>query len=617
LSCVAPGGEQGYAGWLYALIASGEPVSVFERGRGKGECAVMTSRYVDELIKRRPQLAVCKTDMERFTAALITCYRSGGKVLVCGNGGSCSDAGHIVGELMKGFHFDRPPLRAIDLTAQTALITAIANDLGGDSVFAQQVLAYADPGDVFIGISTSGNAANVNNAAKTTRESGAVCVGLTGENGGEMFESGLYDVVVRVPENETFRIQEEHIAIYHAVCADVESEMFNDEKAVDDQYYVCRKACPVCDCDSNVLIYTQRFAPLSKASVVDSYDVCRCNKCGMVFANNIPSQAEFDEYYKNSNKYENTIKEWNDNWRNYWQIAVFDYIISQGGKNLRICDFGCGQGELIIRLNRAGCRKLYALDTSKANCGYLEQNGIQALCDSIFDINVDSFGTKFDIVICSAVLEHIVDIRGFLSRILNFVDTNGSIIISVPATCVDEGRKAPYQNLSTEHINYFTPGSLVAIMEQYGFEPKEILGGDETIMNYSFRRGYSSMEQYAAVSAKRIQEALDRLEHLRYNQTPLYVWGAGSMARQLMLNSAFGGFNIIAFADSNKHLQGGFLGGKPIIAPDKIDRNDALIFIAAYRDQEASIINAARNELHLINEIIPLLSSENEEAPCP
>jgi D-sedoheptulose 7-phosphate isomerase len=186
-------------------------------------------KYIRELIERRPRLAVCETDIECFAAALIACYRNGGKALVCGNGGSCADAGHIVGELMKGFHFDRPPLRAIDLTAQTELITAIANDLGGDRVFAQQVLGYIDPEDVFIGISTSGNSANVNKAAKIAKESGAVCVGLTGKDGGKMFESGLYDIVVRVPENETFRIQEEHIAIYHAVCADVEAEMFNAE----------------------------------------------------------------------------------------------------------------------------------------------------------------------------------------------------------------------------------------------------------------------------------------------------------------------------------------------------------------------------------------------------
>jgi D-sedoheptulose 7-phosphate isomerase len=186
----------------------------------------MINRYLNLLIERQPQLVICQADIERFIDSLVTCYRNGGKTLVCGNGGRCADSGHIVGELMKGFHFDRPPLRAIDLTAQAALISAIANDLGADKVFAQQVLGYADKGDVFIGISTSGNSANVNKAAEAAKKRRAVCVGLTGDIGGKMRGCGLYDVLVRVPETETFRIQEEHIAIYHAVCSDVEERMF-------------------------------------------------------------------------------------------------------------------------------------------------------------------------------------------------------------------------------------------------------------------------------------------------------------------------------------------------------------------------------------------------------
>jgi len=179
------------------------------------------------------------TDVQKFAQVLIDCYKNGGKVLVCGNGGSCGDAGHIVGELMKGFRLKRPaeihpnlqiPLRAIDLTAQTALITAIANDIGADYIFAQQVLGYADEGDVFIGISTSGNSVNVNVAAEVAKKLGAVTVGLTGIDGGDMRECGLYDLLVNVLEIETYRIQEEHIKIYHAVCMAVEEELFRENK---------------------------------------------------------------------------------------------------------------------------------------------------------------------------------------------------------------------------------------------------------------------------------------------------------------------------------------------------------------------------------------------------
>lgn len=170
---------------------------------------------------------------------VITCYKEGGKLLVCGNGGSSADSGHIVGELVKGFLKKRPlpadwqkaldmPLQlglpAIDLTAQGALISAVSNDLGGAYVYAQQALCYANPGDVLIGITTSGNAANVINAAKAAHVKGAKVIGLTGAGGGKLAE--FCDVLVDVSERETYRVQEEHLKLYHRLCAEVEATFF-------------------------------------------------------------------------------------------------------------------------------------------------------------------------------------------------------------------------------------------------------------------------------------------------------------------------------------------------------------------------------------------------------
>lgn len=171
---------------------------------------------------------------------LIDCYRRGGKLLVCGNGGSAADSAHIVGELVKGFLKRRPlpaawdeamdhlPLQmglpAIDLTAQGAVIAAIANDLGGELMFAQQVLAYGRPGDVLIGITTSGNAQNVCLAMRTARLCGMTRVGLTGRGGGKL--AGLCDILIEAPETETYRVQECHIRLYHELCARVEAAMF-------------------------------------------------------------------------------------------------------------------------------------------------------------------------------------------------------------------------------------------------------------------------------------------------------------------------------------------------------------------------------------------------------
>ena len=178
--------------------------------------------------------------LDRAIEALIACYRNGGKLLVCGNGGSASDSAHIVGELVKGFLKKRPlpqdwqrqigtdklqlGLPAIDLTAQGAVIAAVVNDLGGELMFAQQVMAYGNPGDMLIGISTSGNAKNVELAMRAAKVKGVLCVGLTGKGGGKLKE--LSDILVESSETETYKVQEEHIRLYHELCARVEAAMF-------------------------------------------------------------------------------------------------------------------------------------------------------------------------------------------------------------------------------------------------------------------------------------------------------------------------------------------------------------------------------------------------------
>ncbi len=174
---------------------------------------------------------------------LTDCFRRGGKLLLCGNGGSAADCAHITGELAKGFLLRRPlpdslktaigqpwandlqqALPAIDLTCNNALIAAVANDLGGDNAYAQQVMAYGRPGDVLLGISTSGNAENVCRALITARAMGMTTIGMTGCGGGRMAQ--LCDLLARAEASETYLVQEEHLAFYHRLCISVEEAMF-------------------------------------------------------------------------------------------------------------------------------------------------------------------------------------------------------------------------------------------------------------------------------------------------------------------------------------------------------------------------------------------------------
>lgn len=206
--------------------------------------------HLETLLSRYPTLSVCADEIQKAEDMMCKTYYAGGKILACGNGGSASDAAHIVGELMKGFLLRRPMneetkrkfentlgeeaesfaknlqcgIPAIALDSQHALFTAFANDVDADFVYAQQVFGYAREHDLFIGISTSGNSKNVVNAAKTAKALGIRTIALTGAKESRLFE--ICDCTIRVPETETFMVQELHLPVYHYLCAEMEERIF-------------------------------------------------------------------------------------------------------------------------------------------------------------------------------------------------------------------------------------------------------------------------------------------------------------------------------------------------------------------------------------------------------
>ena len=207
-------------------------------------------KHIDTLINRYPNLIVCKDSVIKAYEILEESYSKGGKLLVCGNGGSASDSEHIVGELMKEFKLKRKvyaaqaeimktidlelgttlaehlqgALPAITLTAHSSLITAFMNDSEPVLVFAQQVNGYGNPEDVFMGISTSGNSANVLYAAITAKARGLKVIGLTGAKENRLMK--FADVCICVPETQTYKIQELHLPVYHCLCLMLEDKFF-------------------------------------------------------------------------------------------------------------------------------------------------------------------------------------------------------------------------------------------------------------------------------------------------------------------------------------------------------------------------------------------------------
>lgn len=209
-------------------------------------------KHIDELCIRYPVLSVCKNDIEKAAEALIESFENGGKLLVAGNGGSCADSDHISGELLKSFVKKRRPsvelldsirkinpetgdylsdklqgsLPVIALTNNTALMTASLNDVDGNVMFAQQVNGYGKEGDVFLGISTSGNSRDIIYPTVVAKAKGLMTVALTGKDGGKL--KGIADICIVVPEQETFKIQELHLPVYHALCLEIEEYFWRE-----------------------------------------------------------------------------------------------------------------------------------------------------------------------------------------------------------------------------------------------------------------------------------------------------------------------------------------------------------------------------------------------------
>ena len=187
-------------------------------------------KYIGDSIATKNAILQDETLLDRILKVanvIVDCYRNGNKVLIAGNGGSAADAQHFAGELVSKFYFDRAPLAAISLSTDTSVLTAIGNDYGYEHSFSRQVKGLGKKGDIFIGISTSGNSKNIVQAAKAAKEQGLLVVSLVGSN--NCLLDDISDISIKVPSKITPTIQESHLMIYHIICALVEESIFGKE----------------------------------------------------------------------------------------------------------------------------------------------------------------------------------------------------------------------------------------------------------------------------------------------------------------------------------------------------------------------------------------------------
>lgn len=383
-----------------------------------------------------------------------------------------------------------------------------------------------------------------------------------------------------------------------------------------------KRICNVCGCEEHKVVFRQQFAHVEGISFIDEYDVVVCEQCGFIFASNIPEQKEFDKYYVENSKYESVNEVVSDTSKERYDATIqfCEEVLKKDGKDFKECeivDVGCSTGEFLRYLSKKDYQKLYAIDPSEFCINYLKQKNIIGYQKTISELD-DS--KTYDFVRLNAVLEHIEDLNSSIHQLRKIVKPNGFLYLSVPNVAgFDEIHNCPFQEFSVEHINYFSIISLENLMKKNGFK---LLGYKiNTNIQYSeieaiFKptteacsiirddNSIISLEKYVADSAEIEKEIGERIEQLVKRSEPIIVWGMGTHTLRELVVGELGKCNIVMFVDSNVHYQDKEYNGIPICSPKAID-SDEIILVSSYFAQNA-IINCARNELGLSNEMICL-----------
>lgn len=383
------------------------------------------------------------------------------------------------------------------------------------------------------------------------------------------------------------------------------------------------RPCPLCASPEKVLLHEQRFH--NKAvSLMEGYDVVACRNCGLAYADGIPSQQEFNEYYAVMSKYEFNDRDGAISEDQVRQFAkLVDFLTPHlPNKDALIVDIGCSTGGLLAELKSRGYRNLHGIDPSPSCAEMVKRlHGIEATAATI-----DSFRSDrpIDVVILSAVLEHVVDFGSSMRAIRSLLSDNGMLLIEVPdAERFYAHISAPFQQFSIEHINYFTPRSMRNLLATFGFDVVDLRqevnvfhsvtdpdvyvlarkrqSGDGEIVRDDV--GESRLRQYIAECSKIDIEVRRLLADKLTNKGKIIVWGAGTHTQRL-LGCGLDPAQIAYFVDSNARYAGKKLQGVDIRSPAEI-RDDFPILISTYSYQE-EIAAQIRNTLQLSNEIITI-----------
>lgn len=387
-----------------------------------------------------------------------------------------------------------------------------------------------------------------------------------------------------------------------------------------------KRPCPVCHHTLSRSLFHQSFEALTGVTFLDGYDVVICEQCGAGFADGIPPQQAFDVYYRDLSKYEHADrggKESPSDELRYREVAdaVATFIPSS---KARILEIGCATGRLLSMLKEAGFENVQGLDPSP-QCvrAAWDLYKIPAFAGSIFGMEPPA--EPYDFVIACGVLEHIEDVTKAIECVRSIVSERGRVYIEVPDATRIAGRPdAPYQEFSTEHINFFSPSSMANLFTLNGFvriawdRAIRPLHGDTCAATYGvFERTDDDrgvIERDAETEpglCRYIGESQSEDSRIRTTLRdsargrPIIVWGAGTHTLRLLATGAFSNIDIAGFVDSNPKYQGQMLQGRPVLSPSEIIGRNEPILISS-RGFQAEIRDQIRNSLGLKNDLILL-----------
>jgi 2-polyprenyl-3-methyl-5-hydroxy-6-metoxy-1,4-benzoquinol methylase len=387
------------------------------------------------------------------------------------------------------------------------------------------------------------------------------------------------------------------------------------------------RPCPVFDSLERHLIFAQRFERLSAGSLLAGYDVVVCDRCGFGFADRIPSQADFDTYYRQMSKYENQHQGGAP--ASYLEAtyeAISGFVSGAlPDRNARVLDVGCATGSLLAAFKRRGYTQLLGLDPSPVCArSAAELYGIEVRPQTITDL-ADS-EDRFDCVMLSSVLEHVHDARASIAQLADLLVPGGLLFIEVPdATRFAEHLSAPYQQFSMEHINFFTPHTLVSLCATAGLElvaieqPIRILDtAEEPAITAIFGRGRaasvalpdspssdSALRSYVEASRLLDEKVRPRIDALQSSDEKFFVWGAGTHTLRLLASGILRTEHVEAFIDSNPRYQQKLLANVPVRAPSALAGRDTSIVISSRVFQD-EIVRTLRDELRYQGKVVTL-----------